>query len=112
MHKKAQIPIFMGLFWIIFLLLCNLSYANPLWINTECNSQNPQLHPTVFEWRFYLQHNEDLIRQGIVEPNQACTHWLKEGLTQGRRTHWVLGPRIFSRPNFDINDNTGLLNSK
>jgi hypothetical protein len=87
MYKKAQIQIFMGLFWIIFLLLCNLSYANPLWINTECNSQNPQLHPTVFEWRFYLQHNEDLIRQGIVEPNQACTHWLKEGLTQGRRAH-------------------------
>ena len=35
-----------------------------------------------------------MIRQGLLEPSQACTHWLKEGINEGRQAH----------PGFDAKD--------
>ena len=54
---------------------------------SPCNQEQVELNTKVFEWRFYLQHNADLIAQGLLEPEQACAHWIAQGIAQGRQAH-------------------------
>jgi len=39
----------------------------------------------VFDWRFYLYNNPDLINAGITTESQAKSHWTYSGLSEGRQ---------------------------
>jgi hypothetical protein len=41
----------------------------------------------VFNWRFYLYNNPDLIQAGLVTQSQALSHWTNSGLYEGRQAH-------------------------
>jgi hypothetical protein len=69
------------------LAYCVQSFALQTSPSLVCDSDPITFSPSVFQWRFYLQHNPDLIAQGLLEPEQACTHWITQGIAQGRQAH-------------------------
>jgi hypothetical protein len=45
------------------------------------------LDARVFNWRFYLYNNPDLVRFGLVSQAQAESHWSSNGIHEGRQGH-------------------------
>lgn len=41
----------------------------------------------VFNWRFYLYSNPDLINYGLTTEAQAINHWVNNGVYEGRQAH-------------------------
>lgn len=44
-------------------------------------------NPLVFNWRFYLYSNPDLINYGLTTEAQAVNHWSNSGVYEGRQAH-------------------------
>lgn len=63
---------------IAFLIVC-MSVANA--DNTSVTDNK------VFDWRFYLYNNPDLIQAGITTEMQASQHWSNNGIYEGRQAH-------------------------
>lgn len=45
------------------------------------------LNAKIFNWRFYLYNNPDLISYGLVTRTQAEGHWQSSGIYEGRQAH-------------------------
>jgi len=72
---------------LVFLSISMYSQESSALKKSFCDQDQVELNTSVFEWRFYLQNNADLIVQGLVEPEQACVHWVSQGIAQGRQAH-------------------------
>jgi hypothetical protein len=46
----------------------------------------------IFNWRFYLYSNPDLITFGLVTEAQAQAHWVNNGIYEGRQAHGAFSP--------------------
>jgi hypothetical protein len=44
-------------------------------------------NPLVFNWRYYLYANPDLIQYGLITKAQAEQHWSNSGIYEGRQAH-------------------------
>jgi hypothetical protein len=44
-------------------------------------------NPNVFNWRFYLFNNPDLITYGLTNEAAARQHWTNNGIYEGRQAH-------------------------
>lgn len=44
-------------------------------------------NPNVFNWRFYLYNNPDLVQYGLVTEAQSLSHWSNAGIYEGRQAH-------------------------
>ena len=56
------------------------------WGVTECApTGDVRLDPSVFDWRFYINHHEDLCTAGVTDEVSAQQHWLTHGINEGRQ---------------------------
>ena len=69
------------------LLGCVSTHATAYEIAEGCQSNQPTTDKRIFNWRYYLNNNADLIAAGISTPSAACSHWLNNGVSEGRQAH-------------------------
>lgn len=69
------------------LLVFGMIFVLTLWPTGTVRAAVNVLDPRVFEWRFYLQNNADLMVVGKTTRQAAETHWQQQGIREGRQAH-------------------------
>lgn len=69
-----------------FLFIATLP-AYAIDIAEGCVQHQHATDKNVFNWRYYLNINADLAIAGLQTPEEACNHWLINGIREGRQAH-------------------------
>jgi hypothetical protein len=94
--------------WIGFIGIVLLPYS--ILVKSSQAAPSNLLDPKIFEWRFYLQNNADLLNSGYRTRKQAEEHWQQNGVREGRQAHPGFHSRQYLQKYADIRSTYGANN--
>ncbi|MCH8620607.1 hypothetical protein [Undibacterium sp. TS12] len=90
-----------------------LSFASLIFCVSSAQADtNSPADNRVFDWRFYLYSNPDLIQAGLTTEFQALQHWSNNGIYEGRQAHPAFHTRQYLDKYADLKAAFGLDYSK
>lgn len=79
-------------------------------VGCEAYAYSSSVDERAFNWLFYLNANADLNIYGISTPDVACSHWVNNGINEGRQAHAGFSSRQYLTRYSDIKNSLGATN--
>lgn len=95
---------------ILFLLVVTSFESKAQTVAQGCSTYSNATDSRVFNWRFYLNANADLLAAGYQTPEQACNHWGNSGINEGRQAHAGFHTSEYLKRYSDLSQALGLTN--